>query len=428
MLFNLSTTYRSKSNFYEHNLKYIKWLELAGSLMFLIPVWVNFELRYLNLAQLAIIEAAISFTQLILELPTGALADLLGRKKTITFGYLLHATGFLFFWSAKTFNGFLFSSLFFGFGEALISGAKEALVFDTLKQAHQEKTFTKLMNFLQKRFYWGMAIATLIGGLTYQINIHLPLFLNILAILTCAYFASQLREPILDSEKFTLAIYLKQTKQGFSELFKTPKSRRISFYYILLAAVSWPMVISLKNIAMSKVGLTELQIGLILPVMNLLNVYFFHFMLKKQAFKNLPATFIALALVAGLSWLGLAANFSIFMVLIVAFTLSFISSCRWNVIGELTNSCYSSKNRATAISTLSMIIGLSYGSVMILFSIFSNSTINPVILIALFMAGLAGIVLLPLAINLSNNLANKKINFEPQIENPLEKSISLTAK
>lgn len=421
-MLKLNKKYQPKTSFYQHNLKFFKYLEMANSLMFLIPVWVIFELRYLSLAQVAIIEAAISFTQLILELPTGALADLLGRKKTITFGYLMHFVGFLFFSVANDFNSFMFSSLFFGLGEALISGAKEALVFDTLKQAHQEKTFSKLMTYLQKRFYWGMALSTLIGGISYQINIYLPIILHAFSVLACVYFAAKLREPIIDSEKFTFSNYIKQTKEGFNELFSDAKSTRVSLYYILLASVSWPMVVSLKNIAMTHVGLSTLQIGIILPIINLVNVYLFQWLLKKEIFKNLKLTFIYLAVLAGLSWLGLIANFTVPTVLIVIFILSLISSCRWNVIGELTHACYSSKNRATAISTLSMIISLVYAGVMTLFSLFSNFS-NPIIWIAAIMAALALLVLLPLAMNLNKNINKKRFDFEPQVENTLEKII-----
>lgn len=422
-MFNLLKVSTSKTSLYQHNVKYIQRLEFSSSLMFLIPVWVSFELRILTLAQLAMIEATIAFAQLALELPTGALADLLGRKKTIALGYFFDSLGYFLFAFATDFWSFLAFSLLFGVGEALISGAKEALIFDTLKQSHKEKVYPQLMNQLQVRFYWGMAISTLIGGFLYQWNIYVPTFLTSLAFFTCAIFAICLREPALDSEKFTFKNYLKQTKEGFHELFSSQRAKKISFFYILLGALSWPMVISFKNITMNAVGLTELQIGYILPIINLLNVYTFRLALQKKWFDNLGRTFIILTLVTATSWLVLALHFAIANVLLIIFLLSFISSCRWNVIGKLTNLCFSSKNRATAISTLSMAISLSYTAVMLIFSFFSQFSQQSLTWIFLLMACLGLFILLPLALHLSQSLRQKKIVFDLQVENATERSL-----
>ncbi len=422
-MFFLTQKHQPKLPFYQHNLRYIRLLEITSSFMFLIPVWVSFELRFLSLAEIAVIEAAIAATQLALELPTGALADLLGRKTTVTLGYLLDGIGYLLFTQAHDFWSFMIFSMCFGIGEALISGAKEALTFDTLKQSHQERTFPKLMNWLQIRFYWGMALSTLIGGVVYQFNIYLPAILTGLAYLVAAFWASQLQEPNIDSEKFTLRNYLKQTKEGFGELFKNSRARHISFYYILLAVVSWPMVISLKNISMTAVGLSTFQIGVILPVLNLLNVYLFRFMLNKKLFENLSQVFLFLAIVPSITWLALALNFSVVSVVLVVFMLSFISSCRWNVIGKLSNLCFASKNRATAISTLSMLIALSYTGIMLVFSWLSQKSGMPFLWISLFMAALGFVFLLPLALRLRKKLKHKEIDFELQVAPEIERSL-----
>ena len=417
-------TKQPAQSLYQHNLRLIRWLEIFNSMFFIIPVWVSFELRFITLAQLAMIEGAIALTQLLLELPTGALADLLGRKKTIGMGFLISGIGYFLFTISTSFETFLFSSMFFGVGEALISGAKEALVFDTLKESKKEKTFPKLMSSLQIRFYWGMAISTLIGGLIYQINIYLPGLMTGFAFFVCSIIAFNFREPSIDSEKFTLKNYLLQTKQGVTELFANSRAKKISLFYILLAALSWPMVISMKNISMQAVGLTELQIGFILPIINLLNVYLFRLALNKKIFEDLKFTFIILAVTTTAGWLVLALSFNIVTVLSMILLLSFISSCRWNVIGKLTNLCYSSKNRATAISTLSMAISISYTIVMFCFGLFSNYSQEPLTWIFILLFVLAAFALIPLAINLRKNINLGKINFEPAAEPALEKGIA----
>ena len=105
------------------------------------------------------------------------------------------------------------------------------------------------------------------------------------------------------------------------------------------------------------------------------------------------------------------------------FMLSFISSCRWNVIGKLSNLCFASKNRATAISTLSMLIALSYTGIMLVFSWLSQKSGMPFLWISLFMAALGFVFLLPLALRLRKKLKHKEIDFELQVAPEIERSL-----
>jgi hypothetical protein len=76
----------SPEDIYKRNIVIYFITEIGRSLIFTIPVWVAYELQYITLAQLPIIEAIMLGMQLVLELPTGALADLIGKKWTVFFG------------------------------------------------------------------------------------------------------------------------------------------------------------------------------------------------------------------------------------------------------------------------------------------------------------------------------------------------------
>jgi len=49
-----------------------------------IGVWVLIWTKYLTFTQIGIVYSAGIFTSLLLQLPTGALADMLGRKKPLS--------------------------------------------------------------------------------------------------------------------------------------------------------------------------------------------------------------------------------------------------------------------------------------------------------------------------------------------------------
>jgi MFS family permease len=390
--------------------KFVSFTQFFHSLYFQIPIWASFELRFITLSQVALIEVILSASQLILELPTGALADLIGRKNTIAFGYLIGAIASLTFAFSTSFESLLFSALLSGLFESMISGSEDALVFDTLKESKKEEQFSELNNKFQILFNWGMAIATVIGGLAYGINYRLPNILNAVALLFAATFTLKLIEPNIDSEIFTLKNYLKQTKNGFKELFKNKDAKTNSIFYILVGGLTWPVIIGLKNISFITLGYSEKSIGFILPVINLLAVYLLHLLIKKGFFSSLKRTYLLLSIVPTLSiFMGVFINKILLIPMI--FILTFISGARWNILGKLTNNHFSSKNRATAISTLNMFISVIYVFIMLIFSFISKNNDNSLKIIYLILAMITLVLLLPTGIKITKDVDNKKIKF-----------------
>ena len=389
-----------QADFFQHNLKYFRWSRLFSALYFLVPVWVAIEKRYLTFSQITILEMLIAGSQLILELPTGALADLWGRKNTIALGYLISLLAHLVFAIASTFPHFLIMSLLFGLSTSLISGSEDALIYDTLKQADRENIFSKLTNQMQILFNWGIAGATLIGGLVYQFDFRLPAILNGLAHLIAGVMVFTMIEPAIDSEKFTFKNYIKQTKEGFKELFKNKAAKDFSLFYILVGGFSWPMVIALKNFTLTELGYSEMLMGIILPIMSLLVVYLLHLLISQQVFKNLKFTFFFLPMVLIVGYvLGSVYNF--YLMPLAIMLVMFVSSARWNILGKLTNQLYNSRNRATAISTLNMVIGLIYVVVMGVLTVLGWSFDNALQILFAMLAVSSIMVLLPTANRLS---------------------------
>src|SRR4030042_988846 len=94
-----------------------------------------------NVALIFSIQAACIF---LFEYPTGAIADLLGRKKSMVIAvfFVILAVCFLFIGGSILF--FALYALFSGFGYSLYSGSDTALIYDTLKQEGKEKYFKKI--------------------------------------------------------------------------------------------------------------------------------------------------------------------------------------------------------------------------------------------------------------------------------------------
>ncbi len=393
-------------NLYNNNLFYLRILSVFRSLFFMVPVWVSMELKYISLTQVAIIDMIILASALVLELPTGALADLIGRKKSISISFLVSAMAYFLFAYANSFYLFLIAGLGFGLGDALLSGALEALVFDTLKQNGKEHTFSEVNNKNSLIFNYSIFCAILLGGVMFEKYYHLPSILTGISFLIAGFISSKFIEPDIDSEKFTLRNYLLQTKMGFKELFKNKQARDISLFYILVGTFTWPIVLSFKNFALVDLGVSEKNMGFILAFVSLLAVQILHVLIRKKVFEQMRIVFLLPAILLSI-FLPLSYFYQIPNVIIMIFFVMLMSSMRWNVLGRLSNQCYSSKNRATAISSLSMMISLTYIMVLALFSLLNEYTDHSIKITFLIMGFGSIFFLLPISLKLAKKYHNK---------------------
>ena len=344
---------------YKRNTRVFYFTEFFNSLIFTVPIWVIYELQFLTLAQLMTVEAIIFGLQLVLELPTGAFADLVGRKWSVLLGCFMQLCGLIVFGISTSYAGFIVYGLFVGLAESLVSGAKEALLYDTLKEAGKEESYDKLYSKYGLIFQLGLASSILIGGLLGQISIMIPIYLTSAGVLLKLLAVCFLKEPFIDSEKFTFARYVSQTKLGFKELWVTAYSRRMSLFYILVGGITWACQMTFNNVYMVSLQFSALQLGVILATLRLTNslvlfklLNFSQFLTKKRAFLFFPLLMIV-------SYLP---GFWLHKWIAIPFVAGSIlaSTARWIVLAKYTNQTFSSARRATAISALNMGITLLY--------------------------------------------------------------------
>ncbi|WP_395375261.1 MFS transporter [Marinicella sp. W31] len=86
-----------------------------------------------------------SATTLVLEIPSGVLADKYSRKKILMAGEWCRAFGFLSWILWPNFYGFMLGFMLWGIESALSSGTFQALLYDELKHEKQSQHFTKII-------------------------------------------------------------------------------------------------------------------------------------------------------------------------------------------------------------------------------------------------------------------------------------------
>ena len=334
-----------------------------ASLIFVAATWAAYELQYLTFSQLTIAESLIMFTQLVMELPTGALADMIGKKITVIISHFLRSASMLAFAFADSFPEFVLFAVLLGLGEAMGSGAGEALLFDTLKQVGIEKDFSKYSSKFGLIFQIGLAISVIIGGFMDLVWFRLPAISYAVASFLAGIASIRFIEPTIDTQKFTLKNYILQTKNGIKEITKSSYAKKISLFYVLVSGTTWIVAYSFKTILLTDLGFTSPQIGIFQSLARVVgSILLFRvisktkFITKKMAFYLFPILIIIS--MTPVYWLSKWATLPFVAVIMLA------SSARWSVLSGYTNEVFSSKNRATAISTLSMAVSLIFVIVM----------------------------------------------------------------
>lgn len=108
-----------------------------------IGVWVLIWTKYLSFTQVGFIMSAGLLMSVFLDLPTGALADIIGRKKVILIGRILNIFAYFLFAVANNFWLFFIAEILYQSNWTFESGAQSALLYDSLKENKRENEFYK---------------------------------------------------------------------------------------------------------------------------------------------------------------------------------------------------------------------------------------------------------------------------------------------
>src|SRR5262249_52978406 len=135
----------------------------------------------LTYMQIMLLNAWFMFWNFALEIPTGTVADLFGRRASVVLGSFVAGIGAFVYASTPRIAVFLCAEVLFAVAFTLMSGADEALVYDTLEQLHRggeaKRTFARLESFKLA----GIVIGALSGGvIASQLGLTAPMLLQVL--------------------------------------------------------------------------------------------------------------------------------------------------------------------------------------------------------------------------------------------------------
>lgn len=296
---------------------------------------------------------------LLLEVPSGAIADLFGKKKTILFGMLSGAIGVGIITFSGNLTGIFVGWLITQIAFAFFSGAAEALAYDSLVDLKEEENFDKVITRSSEVESWTTAIATLIGGFLYTVDFRLPHILWGLGFAAGAIAAFFLVEPRVDTQKFSFKEYFNQLFLGIKELTQTGLRRYIGFFFALVGVYymySWGFI---RPATATAFGFFSREQAIILPALTILGAIVVRSVpFLKSKFSN-AAGLVILSLLMAFGFILASfpiGYYGIFSMIAVAIAGKLSSP--W--ISILVNKRIESKNRATTLSTVALMTKIPY--------------------------------------------------------------------
>src|SRR6056297_1573708 len=203
---------------------------------FLILFFRDIGLSFFQIGLLFTIREA--FTN-VTEIPTGILADSVGRRITMVFSMIAYIGSFAIFFFLNTYGWFIVAMSFFGLGESLRSGTHKSLILSYLRMKHWEKTKVEYYGLTRSYSQMGSAVNALIAAFLvffygdYKIVFIAALFPYILNLVNLATYPKEIDREIKQkqTQSFsflatfksidTIQIYLNSSV--FDAFFKTAK-------------------------------------------------------------------------------------------------------------------------------------------------------------------------------------------------------------
>ncbi|MBI2326596.1 MFS transporter [Candidatus Collierbacteria bacterium] len=341
------------------NLRVAYFFSFVSQMFFPIAIWLFFYTKYLTFKEIALISAFGYVASILFEIPTGAFADIVGRKKAIILSYFIFSATMLGMAFSTSFLMFLIFIIVGSFGDALYSGSLEALVYDSLKENGEEGRFVQATSRMETLTWLGLFFGSILGGFMYQYWFRLPYITQAVMTFVAGVSAIKLVEPHIDSKKYKLSDFLVQNTQGIRELFGNIKTAQLSIIFIVIGA-GYVIAASILGISQAKeYGIEPQIVGILFAagyVVAALGSHFYPKVKQKVGGKVLLVTATSMLIASFIFAKFVGVLFGAFFIFMRIAT----SSTFRNTRSILFNEFFSSKNRATALSTLTLLTNLPY--------------------------------------------------------------------
>ena len=179
------------------NITCLYLIKLSKWLMLIMPIAaLYYNENNLDDFSIFLLQAIYSLSVAIMEIPSGYLADIVGRRTTLILGSILGSLGFVIYSISHGLSGFVAAEIILGIGGSFISGADSAMLFDSLAANNRREYYLTYEGRITAAGNFAETAAALCGGLIASLTGYREVYMAQAAIATLAIPASlMLIEP-----------------------------------------------------------------------------------------------------------------------------------------------------------------------------------------------------------------------------------------
>ena len=393
---NKIDTKQRKSPFELRNVRLFIAFRIFFNSRFYYPVFTILFLDFgLTLEQFALLNAFWAASIVLFEVPSGAMADIIGRKNLLVIAGALMIIEMTILClvprgsAGLLFAAFLLNRILSGAAEAAASGADEALAYDSLKVEGLAEEWPRVLEKQMRLQAFAYIIVTSLGAAVYDpdlmqlvgkwlgLNIHFtqavtlrfPIYLTlIMAILTLVTTLRMRETPVSGGHrgKDTLGNIFRLTLDAGRWILRTPFAQIVILAGLLFDSCI-RMVVTFTSQYYRVIQLPEASFGIIASAFAVLGLFVPRIALRMSQ-KHSPV--FNMAIMTGLTFLGLtgmAFVWPFFGLLPVALIWSVMYLLGF-FLSHYLNRITASEQRATVLSFKGLSFNLAYGLMGILYS------------------------------------------------------------
>lgn len=147
------------------------WFSLLFSMATILSLVYHIEVVGLNALELVLVGTVLETSCFLLEIPTGVVADLYSRRRSVLIGIFLYVVGFILEGTLPWFTTVLLAQIIWGCGDTFISGALEAWIASEERNRPMDKVFLRGGQIAQAGGVLGVVLGTLLGNMDLRLPI-----------------------------------------------------------------------------------------------------------------------------------------------------------------------------------------------------------------------------------------------------------------
>ncbi|WBW97513.1 MFS transporter [Oceanirhabdus sp. W0125-5] len=345
---NIENLYR-KNIFKNYFYTFFSCLDLTRGL------WMIYlATKGVSLVQLGILESIFHITSFFMEIPTGMIADIFGRKTSVLMSRVISFISLIILFIGNDYYVFMISFILSALSYNLESGAGEALIYDSLKEVGEEKGFIRVSSKIELVRNLSSIAAFIIGGILALMNYNMVFYISFFFIIMAFLSAMSMKEVMINKKtqlKNPLRIFAHQITTSVKAVRGNNKIVFFMLFSEIVGCINTTMFFYLQNYWKGK-GLNELKIGLIFSIGCLSCSIFSGIIDKIEDRLKERGILLYVPILLFISIGGIAFTKYSYVFYII---MGLCEMVIWVVVGNYINMLIPSENRATILSFRSMI-------------------------------------------------------------------------